>query len=94
MKEESAGGQNPPTKRVPPSAGRQAWGGLRQAGLLTAIPAVLLIGPALGYYLGAAVDHRWPYTPWGMGLGIVFGLLASARVTAQLIRQAQQINEE
>lgn len=67
---------------------------LKQAGLLTAIPAVLLVGPAVGYYLGVALEARWPIAPWGMGLGILFGLLASARVTAQFIRQAQELNSD
>ena len=66
---------------------------IQQTGLLTAIPVVLLVGPALGYYLGTALDHRWPFAPWGILLGIVFGLLASARVTIQLIRQANELND-
>ena len=70
-------------------AKRPVW--LQQAGLLTAIPFVLLVGPALGYYLGTALDDRWSYSPWGMGGGIVLGLLASARVTIQAIRQAQDL---
>jgi hypothetical protein len=57
---------------------------------LTAIPFVLLVGPAIGYYLGTALDRRWPYAPWGTGLGIALGLLASARLTMQLIRQAHE----
>jgi F0F1-type ATP synthase assembly protein I len=57
---------------------------------LTSIPFVLLVGPALGYYLGNAVDQRWPTAPWGMALGIVLGLLGSARVTIQFIREAQR----
>lgn len=65
---------------------------LQQAGLLTAIPFVLLVGPIAGYYLGSALDHRWPYAPWGMGSGIALGLLASARVTSQLIRQARDLD--
>ena len=65
---------------------------LQQAGLLTAIPFVLLVGPAIGYYLGTALDHRWSLTPWGVGVGIGMGLLASARVTAQLIRQARELD--
>ena len=64
---------------------------LQQAGLLTAIPFVLLVGPALGYYLGAVLDRRWAHAPWGMGGGIVLGLVASARVTIQLIRQARDV---
>lgn len=68
---------------------------LKQAGLLTAIPFVLLAGPALGYFLGVAADSRWPrLAPWGMGLGILLGLVASARVTAQFIRQAQQLDSD
>ena len=67
---------------------------LRQAGLLTAIPFVLLVGPAIGYYLGNALDHHWSHAPWGMGGGIVFGLLASARVTAELIQQAKDLNQD
>ena len=65
---------------------------LQQAGLLTAIPFVLLVGPALGYALGTAIDRRWSTAPWGLGIGLVFGLLASARVTMQFIQQASQLN--
>ena len=61
---------------------------IRQAGLLTGIPFVLLVGPALGYYLGSALDHRWAHAPWGVSLGSILGLLASGRVTIDLIRQA------
>ena len=68
----------------------QAATRLKQAGLLTAIPFVLLAGPAIGYYLGAALDQRWPFAPWGLGVGIALGLLASARVTIEFIQQASR----
>jgi len=68
--------------------------GLQQAGLLTAIPFVLLLGPAIGYYLGAAADRRWSLAPWGMAAGIILGLLASANATIQLIRQARDLNRD
>ena len=61
-----------------------------QAGLLTAIPFVLLVGPVLGYLAGAWLDRRWSLEPWGTALGIVLGLAASGRATAQLIRQARE----
>ena len=51
---------------------------------------VLLVGPALGYYLGNAGDQRWRVAPWGMLVGIVLGLIASLRVTIQLIRQSNR----
>jgi len=62
---------------------------VQQVGLLTAIPTVLLVGPVVGYYLGTAIDGRWSCAPWGVAIGIVLGLLASAKVTIQLIRQAK-----
>ncbi len=66
---------------------RSVW--LIQAGLLTAIPFVLLVGPALGYLAGAWIEKRWAISPWGTVLGIGLGLVASVRSTAQLIRQAR-----
>ena len=67
---------------------------LQQVGLLTAIPFVLLTGPVIGYYLGALVDHRWSAAPWGIGIGLIMGLVSSARVTIQLIRQSQDLSNE
>ena len=69
---------------------RSVW--LKQAGLLTAIPFVLLVGPALGYLIGSAADRRWPAaSPWGTVAGVSLGLAASARTTAQLIKQARNL---
>ncbi len=65
-----------------------------QAGLLTGIPIVLLIGPALGYYLGTALDRRWPYTPWGMAAGVVLGVVASGRVIVQMIQRAKTFDRD
>jgi len=67
---------------------------LQQAGLLTAIPFVLLVGPMIGYYLGSALERRWAAAPWGMGIGIVLGLLSSAKVTIQLIQQARKLDTD
>ena len=76
------------TKRSEPSS----W--LAQAGLLTAIPVVLLIGPTLGYYLGAALDRRWPFSPWGMAGGIALGGAASVRVLMQMIRRSSEMDKD
>ena len=75
------------------SNGRRYAQLVQQAGLLTAIPFVLLVGPAIGYYLGTWVDQRWLCAPWGLGIGIAFGLAASARVTIQMIQEASSLNK-
>ena len=65
---------------------------IRQAGLLTSIPIVLLVGPAVGYYLGNALDRRWTAAPWGMVGGLILGMLASVRIIIQLIRRSSELN--
>ena len=83
---DSRSGFDPKRKqRIEPSL----W--LRQAGLLTAIPFVLLVGPVLGYFLGTKLDAWWAWAPWGVFLGCVLGLLASARVTIQFINDAKRL---
>ena len=67
---------------------------VHQAGLLTAIPLVLLVGPTLGYYLGSGLDRRWSLSPWGVTGGVILGLLASVRSTIQLIKQAEELNRK
>ncbi|PIQ83933.1 MAG: hypothetical protein COV75_04855 [Candidatus Omnitrophica bacterium CG11_big_fil_rev_8_21_14_0_20_63_9] len=67
---------------------------LQQVGILTAIPFVLLVGPALGYYLGTAVDHRWSSEPWGMTIGVILGLAASVRSVAQFIQQSRKLEDD
>ena len=67
---------------------------LQQAGLLTAIPIVLLVGPTLGYYLGAAVDRRVGTDPWGLAVGIALGSAASLKVTLQMIRRSSEMDRE
>lgn len=69
-------------------------GWLQQVGFLTAIPFVLLVGLALGYYLGTALDHRWSHAPWGMVGGIVLGLAAGLRLTFQLIKRSSDIDRD
>lgn len=75
-------------KRSEPSS----W--LAQAGLLTAIPVVLLVGPALGYYLGAALDQRWTPVPWGLAAGVTLGIAASARVIIQMIQRSKTMDQD
>ncbi len=67
---------------------------LKQAGLLTAIPFVLLVGPTLGYYLGTVLDRHWRYAPWGVGIGVIFGFASSGKAIADLIRQSKDLDSK
>jgi len=58
----------------------------RDLGMYTAIPTMMIVGPALGYYLGHLAENKWGYSPWLSAGGAIFGLAASVR-QIQLILQ-------
>ncbi|MDO9693509.1 MAG: hypothetical protein Q7W56_02125 [Candidatus Latescibacteria bacterium] len=59
----------------PQERGRQ----LRDVGIYTAIPMMLIAGPALGYFLGSLAAGRWGHTPAFEAGGAMLGLAAAAR---------------
>lgn len=67
---------------------------IQQAGLLTSIPMVLLVGPAIGYYLGVFLQRSLIPDPYGITLGLILGIGASIRLTVKLIRQANRLEED
>jgi hypothetical protein len=52
---------------------------LRDVGAYTAIPMMLIAGPALGYFLGTLAAGRWGHAPLFEGGGAMLGLAAAAR---------------
>lgn len=51
----------------------------RQIGLLTTIPVILLVGPALGYFIGNYLDNKFNTSPWLMIFFMVIGAAASVK---------------
>ena len=64
--------------------------GLRDVGIYTTIPMLLLAGPALGYWLGLQAQNRWGHDPWFAVGGAIFGLLAAFRQIFKVIRQGSE----
>lgn len=62
---------------------------MRQIALLTSIPAILLVGPILGWWAGSALDRKFGSEPYLMIVCIVLGFVASGRETWKLIKLAQ-----
>ena len=60
----------------------------RQIGLLTTIPALLLSGPAIGYFAGSYLDKRFGTTPWLMVFFVAFWFAASIRQAIAIITKA------
>jgi F0F1-type ATP synthase assembly protein I len=71
---------------------RQRYNSLRQVGLLTTIPLLLLAAPVVGYFIGKQLDHWfktsfwvWIFSAAGMVSGIreVIGILKRASAEAE-----------
>lgn len=79
---------------MPPSRDpRRDNSGLRSAGLLLAIPSLLLVSPLVGFFLGKFVD-RWLETEpaWSI-VGVVLGFIAAGREIYLIIRRVQAEEE-
>ncbi len=62
---------------------------LGAASLLLTIPAILIAGPAIGFFLGRWGDKKLDVDPWLTVIGLVLGFVAAAREIHRLVRKAQ-----
>ena len=68
--------------------------GLRTAGLLLSIPALLIVSPLVGLFIGMAVD-RWLKTGRIFtAIGIVLGFATAGRETYRIYRRVQEEDQE
>ena len=69
--------------------------GLRSAGLLLAIPTLLIVAPLVGFFLGSWFDRRFKLTtPWFGIAGLVLGFAAAGRETYLIYRRYQAEEEQ
>ena len=61
--------------------------GLRSAGMLLAIPTLLIVAPLLGGWIGSWFDRRFKSSPWLLILGLILGFAAAGRETFQIYRR-------
>jgi len=72
---------------VPPGKDPK-YKGLRSAGLLLAIPTLLIVSPLVGFFLGNWLD-RWIKTaPIFSIVGLILGFAAAGRETYLIYRRA------
>ncbi len=65
-----------------------------QISLLTAVPAILVAAPLIGYFAGNWADKRFGTEPYLMILGLVLGFTAAGREIYRLVKKAQALEEE
>ncbi len=72
---------------------KDSYAALRSAGLLLAIPTLLIIAPLAGFFLGWLLE-RWVHaSPWLSIVGLVLGFVAAGRETRNLYRRAMAEDE-
>jgi F0F1-type ATP synthase assembly protein I len=68
--------------------------GLRTAGLLLAIPTLLIVSPLVGFFVGAALD-RWLKSGRVLAIvGLVLGFAAGGREVTRIYRRYLAEEEE
>ncbi len=60
---------------------------VKQLGVLTAVPIILLVGPLVGYAVGGWIDRRFQVFPWFTVLFLILGFTAAAREIIRLLKQ-------
>ncbi|MEE9269522.1 MAG: AtpZ/AtpI family protein [Candidatus Krumholzibacteria bacterium] len=64
--------------------------GVRQAGLLSTIPALLAISPLIGFFFGRFLDGKFNSDPVFTIIFLILGFVAGAMQTARIIRLANR----
>jgi F0F1-type ATP synthase assembly protein I len=77
-----------------PKEEKPKYEALRSAGLLLAIPTLLIVSPLVGFFIGMWVD-RWVKTRWVFSvIGMVLGFAAAGRETWRIMRRVQEEEKE
>lgn len=60
---------------------------LKQLGVVTTIPIILLIGPMVGYFIGSWVDRKLLIYPWVTIILVGLGFVGSGREVVRLLKE-------
>lgn len=73
---------------------RNRFEGVRQAGLLSTIPALLVISPLLGFFIGRFLDGKLNTDPVLTIVLLILGFTAGAIQIARVVRLANRDSDE
>jgi len=59
----------------------------RQLSLVGVIPAIMAVGPLIGYFVGRWLDNKFGTSPYLMWVLIFFGLVAAGKEVYRIVKQ-------
>ena len=63
---------------------------VKQLGVLTTIPIILLVGPTVGFFLGGWIDRKTDIYPCFTIIFVCLGFAGSGREVMRLLKQIQK----
>jgi F0F1-type ATP synthase assembly protein I len=63
---------------------------LRQIGLLSAIPILMVVGPLVGFFIGSWIDNWAGTDPWFKAILIILGFVASGKEIYNIVRRVNK----
>ncbi len=63
---------------------------LRQVGLLSSIPILMVVGPLVGYFIGGWIDGWAGTDPWFKIILIVLGFVAAGKEIYNIVRRVNK----
>lgn len=73
---------------------KKKFDGLRQIGLATTIPFMMVSGPLVGYFIGNWLDNKFDTAPYLVIFWIFLGLISSARESYKLLKQVSDDSKD
>lgn len=61
---------------------------MRQIGILTALPFMMVAGPLVGYFIGDWLDDKLGTSPYLTILLIIMGIISSGREVIKMVKLA------
>ena len=67
---------------------------MRQLALLSVVPAMLIVAPFVGFFIGSWADGKFGTEPFLTILGLLLGFLSAGKEIHRLIKRASRSKDE
>ncbi len=77
-----------------PGPNKKPDSGLRQVSLLASVPALLLAGPLVGFFIGKWADQKFHTEPYLLIVGVILGFGAAGVEIYKLVKKSEEFDRE